>query len=141
MTHTVVGLNPTQTIDIVSNHTLYREHIDTLYVTPQYVFAANGSGVQRVFPKTSRADWPAWLVETLPEDGQGMQRINNIDEIKVGMVILTGTAYYLVGLVGPRKFRGYEWENGGWGKMRDVPFPSPTYDAHSVSPDLFNPLP
>jgi hypothetical protein len=63
-----------------------------------------------------------------------MQHIESTDSVRKGMVILTGTAYYLVTDVFPRKFRGKVWSERAdvWGPIRDVPLPSPTHSAFVV---------
>lgn len=67
-----------------------------------------------------------------------MRHITDISELRQGMVVLTGTAFYLVTDTNfPHKFRGHVWSEvlKQWGSLRDVPFPSPTHPLHEVPQD------
>lgn len=134
MTHITVGLNPSQTINVVSQGTLWETYIDTLYLTSDYVYAANGSGTQRVYPTRNMTDWPAWLVAVWTTEAQQMNKVESTDVLTPGMVILSGTAYYKVEGTSLRTFLGRIWDESskGWGALKDVPLPSPTTAAYVV---------
>jgi hypothetical protein len=73
-----------------------------------------------------------------------MRKIERTDNVNPGMVILTGTHYYLVTDVFPSKFRGKVWSESlkDWGSIRDVPLPSPTHLAYEVdNPQELFPMP
>lgn len=76
-----------------------------------------------------------------------MRSIESTQEVRPGMVILTGTAYYYVVSVSPSEIRGHIWAlpnaSGQWGPMREVPLPSPTCSAYVVDKagELFPNLP
>jgi hypothetical protein len=75
-----------------------------------------------------------------------MRSIETTVDVRPGMVILTGTAYYYVTDVFPRKIRGHVWalpNDSKWGPIRDVPLPSPTCSAYVVenAGELFPYLP
>ena len=64
-----------------------------------------------------------------------MKREETTASIIPGAVILTGTAYYRVTRVFPRKVRGQRWDEDwkAWGGLHDVPLPSPTAAAYVLS--------
>lgn len=70
-----------------------------------------------------------------------MQHIESTENVTPGMVIVTGTNYYLVTEVFPRKFRGMMWVemSKAWGREVDVTLPSPCHSAYEVEDpeDLF----
>lgn len=63
-----------------------------------------------------------------------MRHIESTESVTPGMVILTGSYFYLVTDVFPSKFRGHVWllDEQEWGPIRDVPLPSPCHPAHEV---------
>jgi len=74
-----------------------------------------------------------------------MRHVKSTQEIAVGDIILTGSTFYSVADVFPRKFRGYVWQEDvkAWGPLRDVPLPSPIHSAHVMeeSAEMFPPIP
>ncbi|MEU5166778.1 hypothetical protein [Streptomyces mutomycini] len=132
-----IPLSPSMPVEVVVNFTRHTVDITKLDVIhPDMpngittIFASNEMGVQAVYSTANTDIWPAWLAKELNKGehpmGQG---------ITVGDIVLSGTAYYRVTDVFPRKFRGQEWDESGkgWGPLRDVPNPSPTTTAQVLS--------